>query len=154
MSYKNILVPTDFSMESKVAFEPACELAKASGGRITFITIAQEAVNLRMAVLANSAIVTPEIDEVANGLVESARKRLLEIADAFRARVPNVSVVAEEALSPARAIVEYADREKIDMIAMSPHGHGGLKRFLLGSVTERVVREAHCAVLIVRRPVA
>lgn len=150
MTYKTILVPTDFSAESEVAFDPAIELAAAGGGRVILITIAQEAVNLRMAVLAHSAVVSPEIDEVARGLVENAKKRLEAYSARFVAKKIPVTIVSEEELSPARAILNVAEREKVDLIVMATHGHGGLRRLLLGSVTERVVREAHCAVLVAR----
>lgn len=151
MTYKTILVPTDFSSESEAAFEPALEMAQLAGGRIVLVTIAQDAVNLRMAVLAHSAAVSPEIDEVARGLVETARKKLEDYATRFRAKGISVTVVSEEELSPARAILNVAEREKVDLIVMATHGHGGLRRLLLGSVTERVVREAHCSVLVARK---
>lgn len=51
---------------------------------------------------------------------------------------------------PAEKIVEKAAAEGVDMIMMSTHGRSGLRHFLIGSVTERVVRLAACPVLSVR----
>lgn len=51
---------------------------------------------------------------------------------------------------PAIAIVDYAHEKEIDLIVMSSHGHSGLERWALGSVTERVLRHAPCPVHVVR----
>lgn len=151
MAYKKIVVPTDFSPESEVAFEPAIELAKACGGQIVLATVTQEAVNLRIAVLAHTAAVSPEIDQVAADLVQAARKKLDAISEKFKKAGVPVKIVASEGLSPAHSIIEIAKNEGADLIAVSTHGRSGLKRLLLGSVTERIVREAHCPVLVVRK---
>ena len=50
---------------------------------------------------------------------------------------------------PAESIAGAAVEEDIDLIVMATHGHGGIKRFFFGSVTERVVRQADCPVLVV-----
>ena len=52
--------------------------------------------------------------------------------------------------SPAHEICATAETQKADLIVISTHGHTGLKRFALGSVTENVVRHAPCPVLVVR----
>ena len=45
-------------------------------------------------------------------------------------------------------IIEYAKDHHVDLVAMSTHGYGGIKRRLLGSVTERVIRYSHAPVLV------
>jgi nucleotide-binding universal stress UspA family protein len=150
MVYKNILVATDFSKESEVAFAPALEMAKGSGGTLVFVTVVQEAMNLRMAVLAHSSVVSPEIDQVAANLVQMAREKLQKVADRYKDSGVAVRTIAVEGLSPARTLLELIEQEKIDLVAMATHGHGGIKRLLLGSVAERVVREAKCSVLVAR----
>ena len=52
---------------------------------------------------------------------------------------------------PASEITEYADKVESELIVISSHGFHGIKRFLLGSVAENIVRHAHCPVLILRR---
>ena len=54
--------------------------------------------------------------------------------------------------SPADQIVDYAEKQGIDLIVMGTHGRGGLEKMWLGSVTEKVLRKAHCPVLVVRHP--
>jgi nucleotide-binding universal stress UspA family protein len=53
---------------------------------------------------------------------------------------------------PGLDITEYADEIQSDLIVIPSHGYHGVKRFLLGSVAERVIRHAHCPVLVLRRP--
>ncbi|WP_158598231.1 universal stress protein [Falsibacillus albus] len=52
--------------------------------------------------------------------------------------------------SPADSISEFADREQVDLIVMGNSGHSGLKKFFIGSVSEKVTKHAHCPVLIVK----
>lgn len=52
---------------------------------------------------------------------------------------------------PASEITEFADKINSELIVISSHGFHGIKRFLLGSVAENIVRHAHCPVLILRR---
>ncbi len=51
---------------------------------------------------------------------------------------------------PGREIVAFAERQKADLIVMPSHGRSGVSRLLIGSVAERVVRLAHCPVLVLR----
>jgi len=53
---------------------------------------------------------------------------------------------------PFLEIIKYARSNKIDLIVMATHGHGALSSMFLGSVAEKVVRKAPCAVLTVRHP--
>ncbi len=53
--------------------------------------------------------------------------------------------------NPANAILEFAEQNKIDMILMGTLGKGGLERFLLGSVTDKVVRHSKVSVLVVKK---
>ena len=53
---------------------------------------------------------------------------------------------------PGWEIAEYAKSQKADMIVLPSHGNHGIKRVLLGSVAERVIRHASCPVLVLRRP--
>jgi nucleotide-binding universal stress UspA family protein len=153
MTFQKILVPTDLSEEAESTFAQAVEFARVSHGTILLVSVVQEAVNLRMAVLSHAAMASPEIDQVAESLVERTRQKLEEKAAPIRARGVECRVIAVEGLSPARTVLDLALEESVDLIAIATHGRGGLKRFLLGSVAERIVREAPCPVLVMRAKV-
>jgi nucleotide-binding universal stress UspA family protein len=53
---------------------------------------------------------------------------------------------------PAQEIVDYAEREGMDLIAMSTHGRSGVSRWILGSVADKVLRGTHLPVMLVRPP--
>ncbi|MGK7901108.1 MAG: universal stress protein [Hormoscilla sp.] len=53
--------------------------------------------------------------------------------------------------NPSEKIIDYANTNDIDLIVIPSHGRTGISRFFLGSVAERVVRFAHCPVLVLRR---
>jgi nucleotide-binding universal stress UspA family protein len=53
---------------------------------------------------------------------------------------------------PAQEIVDFAEREDIDLIVMSTHGRSGMSRWILGSVADKVLRGTHLPVLLVRPP--
>jgi nucleotide-binding universal stress UspA family protein len=64
---------------------------------------------------------------------------------------PGVKIsTAVEMGVPFQAILDKAEKENVDLIVMSTHGRTGLRHVLIGSVTERVVREARCPVLSIR----
>jgi nucleotide-binding universal stress UspA family protein len=80
--------------------------------------------------------------DAALGLVES-------VANRIRGAGLDATAKAVEGY-PASAIVEQAGSWNADFIVMGSHGHGGLERFLIGSVARQVLRNAHCSVQIVR----
>jgi nucleotide-binding universal stress UspA family protein len=80
----------------------------------------------------------------------NAEQRLSRVADRLRAHgVKDVRVRVAEGPDPAAAIARAVRRESADFIAMSTRGRGGLKRFVLGSVTEKLLRESDVPVLLV-----
>jgi nucleotide-binding universal stress UspA family protein len=80
----------------------------------------------------------------AGRAVESAVRHAKELGLDVRGEV------LEPVSSTVGAIIEFAEKEKVDLIVMGTRGLGGFKKLLLGSVSTGVVSHAHCAVLIVR----
>jgi nucleotide-binding universal stress UspA family protein len=81
---------------------------------------------------------------------EAAEARLTKVADVLRSQgASNVRTRVVDATDAAAAIIRAARDEQVDFIAMSTRGSSGLKRFVLGSVAEQVVRESVVPVLLV-----
>ncbi|AFZ74683.1 universal stress protein [Natronobacterium gregoryi] len=139
--YDRILVPTDGSPEVERALEYGFDLACAHEAtvRILYVVNAASYGGLPMET-AWEGISDALYDEGQNA-VERAR-------DLAPDDVSVETGVLEG--SPNRVIVEEASREDCDLIVMGTHGRGGIDRLLLGSVTERVVRNAPVPVLTVR----
>jgi len=143
-SYKRILVPLDGSSLAEQALEPAFELAKA---------VSAELLLLRAVVLplvpVEPVLGWQGTDAVMDTDGNEARRYLLDVKRALdKSPVPtNVDVVPGPA---ANAIIDYADGEEIDLIVMSSRGLSGISRWVFGSVTEKVLRGANCATLVIR----
>lgn len=144
LSVKRILVPTDFSECARAAFAPARMLAEMTGAEIVLLHI----VGLPHYQGAGHGLVIIPSHEQHERLRKSAREGLDRlVGEAF----PSVTVRRVVACgAPAEEIVEQARSEKADLIVMSTRGRTGLRRWLIGSVAERVVRAAECPVLTVK----
>jgi nucleotide-binding universal stress UspA family protein len=144
---KKILAPTDISELSKVGVRWALEIAKSDGAEVIVYHV------VRHPILFHDDDFSPDMTlPVIDEIVEE-RKKLLEeyLKGHFADLTPGlkISIVVEMGI-PYRVILDKAEKEKADLIVMSTHGRTGLIHMLIGSVTERVVREAICPVLSIR----
>jgi nucleotide-binding universal stress UspA family protein len=148
IALKQILVATDFGEASDVALRYGQTLAKHFDAHLHVLHVAQNASFNAVGPDAYVAL-SPGIQEE----VEAAAKQQLaeRVIDSDRSGPPTTAVV-ETATSPVFAILNYAKRNRIDLIVMGTHGRGPMAHLLMGSVAERVVRLAPCPVLTVRHP--
>jgi len=142
--YSEILLPTDGEPASEVALEHAVELADRYDARLHVLYVVDTAAYASFD--AGAETIVSALKEQGEAAVESA----VETAEA--AGVSTVSTVVSG--SPHAEIVEYAADEGVDLVVMGTHGRTGLDRYLLGSVTERVVRTTETPVLTVHPPEA
>jgi nucleotide-binding universal stress UspA family protein len=140
---KKILVPIDFSDCSKKALQYALPLANQHAASLTLLYVVPT-VSYAAGEYGGIDYVPIEADMRAN-----AEKELAKLAvDEVRNTVDTETIVRTG--SPGRVIVEAAKSLPADMIVISTHGRTGFKHVFLGSVAEDVVRQAPCAVLVVR----
>ncbi len=140
---RQILVPIDFSICSKKALQYAVPFAEQHGAAITLVYVVSSAA-YPAGEFGGMEYASLEADMLASG-----QKDLDALAQAaIRGAVQPTTIV--RAGAPAFVIVDLAKSIPADMIVISTHGHTGLKHLLLGSVAERVVRDAPCPVLVVR----
>jgi nucleotide-binding universal stress UspA family protein len=142
---KKILVPVDFSSGSERAVEKAAELATLLDASIELMHVYQ----LPVFALPDSSI-TVSPTYIAD-LTDRAQQALNKYRDELSSRGLPAGTKLVEGM-PAQAIVDHANDISAEMIVMGTHGHGGFKRFLLGSTAERVVRMATVPVLSVHLP--
>lgn len=137
-TYKNIVVAIDFSEKAKVAFERGMNVARSTDATLHLVSVIDthsfgsvEAYDLKYA----KALTEKTLDQL---------KEYKVIAE--QAGVKNVQVSVEEG-SPKAVLTNLADT---DLIIVGATGLNRAERFLLGSVSENVVRSAKCDVLVVR----
>ncbi|AZQ14634.1 MULTISPECIES: universal stress protein [Halorubrum] len=141
--YSQILVPTDGSPASDAAIEHAIDLAEHYDARVHALYVVDGAAYSTLE--AGSDIVVEALE--AEG--ENATRRVAEAA-------ANAGVDCETTVATGTAyqsIRDHVAENDIDVVVMGTHGRKGLDRYLLGSVTERVVRTSDVPVLTVRHPV-
>lgn len=141
-----ILLPTDFSPASRRALDYGLFFAEQLGAEIH----SYHAVVLHGDDPAAGDELAPLRDQLEEAMTEVSRSRLAEWISADRRGRVEVRDVHERGFSAAPMILEYAEREEIDLVVMGTHGRGGAARMFLGSVAERVVRHADRPVLTVR----
>ncbi len=93
----------------------------------------------------------PEFEVVWKALREQAKDLVEKAANKLRAAKFNVSTDLVEG-DPKSQIIDIAKEWHADMIVLGSHGWTGIDRFLMGSVSQGVVRHAHCSVEIIRTP--
>lgn len=148
MDIRTILVATDFSEASAAALAYAFSLARSLNVHLYVVhVVPEDDVRVLTALCAHlQSEVTPEA--LVETLYAEADKRLTKLVEEALA----TDLVQERLLvtgEPAAAIMSCAAAKQAQIIVLGTHGRRGVTRFLMGSVAERVLREAPCAVLVV-----
>lgn len=138
MKYKKIVFATDFSPASEAAFKYATALARDSGATLAIVHV--EELPMPYAggemYIAQPEYPNPEVKKMLEAIVP---------AD------PNVKFTHRLELGTAADdIVRMAQEEQADLLVIGTHGRTGLKRVLMGSVAESVMRQATCPVLTLK----
>lgn len=147
--YKNIVVGTDGSDTAKVAVQHAMELARLGGGTLHVVHAYQD-VSLGMAAMsAGSGGPVVDLDRLNVGLAENGTA----VLDAAAAECGSLGVKVESHLvrsDPADALIGVATNVGADLLVVGNRGMSGMKRFVLGSVPNRISHHTPCNLLIVR----
>jgi nucleotide-binding universal stress UspA family protein len=144
--FSRIVVGTDGSDTAKEAVRQAAGLAKQVGATLDVVSAFEPVPESR---LREERQQVP--DDVAHvvGPSEDVEATLAEAADAVRSDGVDVKTYARQG-DPADAILDVAEEQNADLIIVGNKGMTGAKRFLLGSVPNKVSHHAPCSVLIVR----
>jgi nucleotide-binding universal stress UspA family protein len=145
MAFKNILVAIDGSKESENAIEVAADLAQKLNAKVTFLHV------VNVPELGQVPGTSEKPDKAIRDRLVEAGKKILEKAIQTTRR----KIAAGEKISfgyPADTIVKEASALNTDLIVMGSRGTTGIRRVMLGSTAEKVLRWASVPVLIVKGP--
>jgi nucleotide-binding universal stress UspA family protein len=142
MSFQKILCAVDFSDGARVAMRRAAELAKESGATLTLVHAFQPPISS-----FSEPVVPPEVYSELEKEID--RSLVAWRSEALTAGAPKVET-RRPVGAPWDAIVRAAKEGGHDLVVVGTHGRTGLAHVLLGSVAEKIVRHAPCAVLVVR----
>jgi len=138
--YKTVLIPVDLSHieKSSKMIERARYLADTDKSQLTLLNVIPE-IPSYVAIDLPSGLHEKTLENAKADLINLARKHNL----------PSSTRIVVESGNPAGVILAHAEEEKSDLIMVASH-QPGLRDYLLGSVAGKVVRHAHCSVLVIR----
>jgi nucleotide-binding universal stress UspA family protein len=143
--FRTIVAAIDFSVTSDEALRVACELASSHGSTLHLLHVIPDARRQAWSVEAPGL----DFSALQQESVVDAERMLASLA--LPVAMPLVRVVRRvvAGLPSAREIAQYAATEGADLIVVGTHGYGPVRRFVLGSVADQVIRMAPCPVLTV-----
>lgn len=151
--FSHILVALDGSQLAEKALPVAKNLANSSGGTIHLIQAVSRQPEFEA---AHGGEASPQLAELsqdlARRLIETRLTGGQEYLDRIASELASAGLKVETAILEGVAdeqIISYSGMHGVDLIVISTHGYGGIKRFLLGSVTDRVLRSCEVPVLVV-----
>ncbi len=145
LNLRRILVPTDFSDLSLRAFTFAKDLlATNTKAEIIFAHVFEPPTYPS----GPFGVMTIDMGQVEVDLREQARESMEALVTEQRGSWENLRGEISEGM-PDQALCELVDETQADLVAIATHGYTGFKHMFLGSVTEKVVRRAHCPVITV-----
>jgi nucleotide-binding universal stress UspA family protein len=145
MTWKRIGCAVDFSPESRLALEQGAVLATKYGASLTLVHVDDRSAG-------------PPTDATLSGSVSLARGKLelermlgewSEEARRITSRPVEFLLLSGD---PAAEVIRAADGQPFDVLVVATHGRSEADRLRFGSVAQALVRDAHCSVLVVRRP--
>ncbi len=138
--FEKILVALDGSKSAYKALEYALKLAKASKASLSVINVVE---NITWTVATTDAIILEEkMAEFQEIVLRKAKKECAK-------QGVKAKIISEKGY-PADVIVKAAEKEKSDLVVLGNKGLSQIDKLLLGSVSDKVIQHAHCAVLIVK----
>jgi len=139
MKIKKILCPVDYSDFSEPLIKYAYSLAIAEGAEVCFLH------TFKSYEASGSNFSAKQVQE-------EELRQIKQIVD-YVPKAEGVKATFHVAFAmPADGIVEFADKNQIDMIVIGTHGRTGISRLVMGSVAEAVIRHANCPVMTVKIP--
>jgi nucleotide-binding universal stress UspA family protein len=142
-----ILLATDGSKEAELAARTAVDIATSTNSELHMVTVAR--------LEYRSGYDIPESGDFLKRTYEAIEREARELLDEQVKKIEQIGgTIPQVHLGrgrPDRAIVHLADDIGAGLIVMGSRGFGGIRRALMGSVSDSVVRHAHCPVLVVRR---
>jgi nucleotide-binding universal stress UspA family protein len=140
--FKKILVPLDGSSWSEAVLPQVRALAREQQAEVDLLRVSTAALHVYSEVPFNYA-------ELIERDIADCKRYVEAIAEDLRKDGLTVATSVVDGYV-AEAILDFADQNKVDLIAMSTHGRSGVRRMLLGSTADRVVHGAHMPILLVR----
>ena len=150
IEFREILVPIDFSETSLQAVEPAYTLTKLIKGKVYLmhvIDLLPKPNPLYAHYAPRASILQGELDKME---IEARTKLLSLVPKGEEFKGVETEIIVTRHVTPHESIVEEAEKAGADIIIMTHRGWSAIAHMLLGSTAEMVIRNARCAVMVMR----
>jgi nucleotide-binding universal stress UspA family protein len=151
-TFRNLIVAVDGSALAERVIPIAMSVAAETGARLTLVRV----ITIRFAVARPTPIAHVDTRDLqaqrdeAERYLADLRGRIVADGLIIETKVVDEPVTILPDVGPARALLKLGDSSGADLIALSTHGRGGFRRWILGSVADKIVRGASIATLVVR----
>lgn len=148
---KTILAPVDFSDAMQLVAEKAAEMAHALGANLHFVHIVEPTID-PISYYTDASFLGPLTDfESLDKELERETKIMDALVNRYEAQGLNVTSEIHPGI-PGRDILTICEKMEPEMVVVGSHGHGALYHLILGGVSESVIHQAKCPVLVVHSP--
>ena len=146
-----ILLATDGSEFAERAAKSIAERPWPVGTEVEVLSVVELVLGTAQAMFEPPNVDTAQLELLRQEAIKHAQDAVAGAVKIVSKTVPKVSESISVLLNgPKNVIIEEADKVKADLIVVGSHGHRGIERFLLGSVSEGVALHAHCSVEVIR----
>jgi len=143
---RKILVPTDFSQDSEVAFHMALNIAATYAARIFLLHVISSTLQRNLSDYCHDQSI---VDRIMSESIIFSNAKLREAINKGQ-KNGDIKIIPDVRKGqPYEEILKEAAERKIDLIVIASHGETGLKKYFIGSVTEKLIKEAECPVLLI-----
>ncbi len=143
--YKKVLFCTDFSKISDCAFDYAFGIAKRDEGMLYILNVIP---STPQQYHLERHLTKKQLDDIAATLEEDRKRMFAEKYLTFIKDKTKVSVITESG-DEAEKILDFVQKEKIDIIVIGTHGRTGIEHVFLGSVAEKIIRRSPIPVFVI-----
>jgi nucleotide-binding universal stress UspA family protein len=144
---RRILVALDLSQEAEAILEPAVALAQVTGAALTLVHVSELVFEMATPAMPSPVQLDAELLQASRA---AAQTRLEAEAARLRRLGVSVDVKVIVGVGAASGLLDLLEDDQFDVVAMTTHGRGGMRRLLLGSVADKVVRGSAKPVLVFR----
>ena len=144
---RRILVALDLSQEAEAILEPAVALAQVTGAALTLVHVSELVFEMATPAMPSPVQLDAELLQASRA---AAQTRLEAEAARLRRLGVSVDVTVIVGVGAASGLLDLLEVDQFDVVAMTTHGRGGMRRLLLGSVADKVVRGSAKPVLVFR----
>lgn len=147
VGFDHVLIPLDGSREAEEILDRAFELGDPFGARYTLLRVVHYPAEVVSSYL-------PDTVQMSEEMVQEGRRKAREYLEDLAARLGgegrSVDTDIRVDVHPASGIVRSAEELGVDLVALATHGRGGVRRALLGSVADKLIRTTHVPTLVYR----